>query len=67
MPDHVITIGAFVVRCTLRPSYATTWCLCPRDRWLAVDCQDAPDCMACAREVLWVQQRPTRPIRRLAC
>lgn len=63
---HVITVGAFVVRCTLRPSFATTWCLCPRDRWLTVMWPDVPDCRGCAREILWAQRRPTKPIRRPA-
>lgn len=60
-----ITIGADIVYCVMRPSFATTWCLAMQ--WHG-STQDEPpleeQCRACRREMAWHGRRVTRDLRR---
>ena len=58
---HVLTsLGSSFVRCTLRPSHATTWCLAMRERIHVDDGRSVEDCRACPREIAWaVARQPT--------
>lgn len=63
-----ITIGAHVVYCVMRPSFAATWCLVPLPRFsfTTEEPPEAQQCRACRREMAWKERRPTRDLRRPA-
>lgn len=59
----VLTTGAFLVRCHLRPSYSTTWCLALRRDTYRDDGRSCEDCRACEREIAWAAAERTRTTR----
>ena len=64
MTTVLTSLGSTFVRCVMRPSYATTWCLAMA--WFADDGREADECRACDREVRWavVRQTRTRDLKR---
>lgn len=59
----LVQLGSSFVRCTLRPSYATTWCLAMREQLFRDDGRSVEDCRACEREVQWAKGRVTRDLK----